>query len=646
VRRAFPHRVAAVICAALALTGSIALAQNQRSRPFAADPFTMNADLVEAMRLVNTNPEAAVALLHKLNARNPRRDEILTRLAYALQVSEKTDSATYYYRQALDVNPLNLEAGKALGSIYFAEGREQDALQVFDRLLDANNHSLAAYKMVAGAIRDLGRADEAVTMLEKGRSRMRATDRKNRSVGAFTLEIAAAYKQMGESRRAMDEYLDYATQEPRNFRYVRDKMVGILSDDEKNRDTLAQYMKSRVERGGGGAVAAADVLAAYYLQQGALENSLDMALRADADKNADGSSLLSIGEDAIERAGNRPRAERGRYYDLALRSLEAYTQRHPRSPSMDKAHYLLAGVYVSYGSGYNPAVPATEWTQYLERGVDEYAAVSKEYAGTDYAQQAYIDRGDVLLRKLKRPKDALDAYKSGAVNARRNGEVYAGRIASVYIATRPAAETEHYLRALLKSDRPELAQAGQYYAGVYLTTQHKYEAARDTLTSLAERAPFSSFTNDAIDMAWVLQEGLQLGSRSLDDYSATLSADMVGDTTAVLSHLRRITGRTIDEPLRPRALRQLGGVLFEVGNYDESIATLRRFLDEYPEDDACPAVQREIGRTYEMGLGRYADALEQYEHVLVAYPDYAMMDDVRRDVNRVRAYTEGATYAP
>src|SRR5258705_2727908 len=99
---------------------SSARAQDQQLRPFSHDQLSVSADLVEAMRLAAVNPEAALALLHKLNARSPNRDDVLTRLAYTLQVVEKTDSAAYYYRQALTVNPLNLEAGKALGSIYFA----------------------------------------------------------------------------------------------------------------------------------------------------------------------------------------------------------------------------------------------------------------------------------------------------------------------------------------------------------------------------------------------------------------------------------------------------------------------------------------------------------------------------------------------
>jgi tetratricopeptide (TPR) repeat protein len=641
----------AAVLAALAVPAawlSTTHAQERTRQPFTADPLSVSADIVEAMRLLNANPEAAVVLLHKLNTRYPNRDDILSRLGYALQVVDKPDSAAIYYRAALNANPLNLDAGKALGSILFTQGREREAMQVFDRMLDANNHGVSAYKMVAGALRDLGRPDEAIAVLEKGRERAKAGPavQRGRSVGVLTLEIASYCKQMGDNRRALDEYFGYAAAETRNYRFVRDKMIELLRDAERDRETLIVYMRDRADRGGAGAFVAADVLAAHFLERGMLENSLEMALRADADKLADGASLLSLGEEATARAETKPHVERGRYYDLALRSLEAYTREHPKAASLAHARYLLAGVYAAYGSGVNAAVPAVEHAGYLERAVAEYAAVSRQYPGTEFAERAYVDRGDVLLRKLKRPQDALDAYKSGSVNARRDALTYAGRIAAVYIGTGRTAETEQYLRALSRAESPELAQAGQYYAGVYLATTKKYGAARDTLTSLAESAPFSPFANDAIETAWVIEEGLTLGEESLDDFAAAMKADLVGDTTTVVARLQTIVGRSLSDPLRPRALQRLGLLFFEARSYDAAIAVLRRFLDEYPDDDQCPAVQRAIGRTYEVGLGRYDAALKEYEHVLVAYSKYPMLDDVRRDVQRVRAVTQGATYAP
>lgn len=616
-----------------------AFAQRDTRQPFAVDPFAVSADIVEATRLLNLDPDAALIILRKLNARYPGRDDILSRLGYAMQVTGNVDSATVYYRAALDVNPVNLDAGKALGSIYFSQGREKDAMLIFDRLLEANNYGIPAYKMVAGALRDLGRTDEAIAILEQGRQR----SKKNT---ALSLEIATYYRQLGDNKKAFDEYFGYVADEPRGYRFVRDKMVETIRDSGRDEQMLTTYLRGVVDRGGQSGVVAADVLAAHFLERGLLENSLEMALRADNDKVSDGSALLSLAEAASTQAVTKPRVQRGRYLDLAMRSLEGYIQSHPKSPSMDRAQFALAGLHAEYGSGANPAVPVAERAAYLQRAVDEYAAISRNYAGSELAERAYLERGDVLLYRMKRPDDALGVYKSGAVNARRSASLFASRIAEVYIGTGRTAETERHLNTMARSQPPELAQAAQYYAGVHLATQHKYDAARDTLTALAEAAPSSPYTNDAIETAWTIEEGLKLGRESLDDFTSARQAEMIGDTTLAVTKLSAIAAREAFDPLRPRALNRLGLMLFEQGNYDAALAMLRRFIADYPEHDQAPAVQRSIGRVYEVGLGQYDNALKEYEQVLMTYPQYAMLDDVRRDVTRVRATMQGTTYAP
>jgi tetratricopeptide (TPR) repeat protein len=616
------------------------LAQEQRvRRPFAADPLSVSADIMEATRLLAVNPEVGLTMLRQINARYPGRDDILARLGYGMQVVGKADSAMFYYRAALQSNPLNLDAGKALGSIYFSNGHESDAMQVFNGMLDANNHSPGAYKIVAGALRDLGRVDEAIDVLERGRKR----DQKNQGL---TLEIAALYKQAGENRKAMDEYLSFVRAQPRNYRVIRNNMIAVLNDAGRDQETLVTYLSARADRGGSDGFAAMDVLAAYYLDRGLLENSLNMALRADADPSSDGTTLLALSEDVLARAATEPRVRRARFLDMGLRASEAYVKGHAKSPDIDRAKWTLADIYVQYGSGANPAVTPAERAGYLERAAAEYEDISRRFPGSVLAEQAYIARGDVLLRKLKKPDEALNAYKSGSINARRLGGTFASRIAEAYIGTGRTTEADNYLNALARTGNPELAQAGWFYTGVELAMKKQYPAARDTLSALAEAAPASPYTNDAIGVAWVIEEATMFQSQSLDDYFAAMRAEMMGDTTAMLARYRSIGSRAPDDPVRPRALHQLGLVLCDQGNYDAAIAALRRYLSDYPEDEDAPAVLRSIGQVYETGLGEYDDALHEYEQVLMSYPQYTMLDDVRRDIKRVRKLQEGTTYAP
>ncbi len=632
--------MAAVVLATIAWAGLSAPAWSQeppRTRqPMAVDPLSVSGDVLEATRLLAVNPQAGIALLRQLNARYPGRDDILARLGYGMQVVGNADSASYYYRLALDANPLNLDAGKSLGSIYFSEGKEREAMQIFDRVLAANNYSVGSYKMIAGALRDLGRVDEAIAILEQGRG-------KSKKNVALSLEIANLYKQAGDPKKAMDEYFTYASGDARAYRFAREKMLEVLRDAGRDEAAIVAYLKTRADARGSGSFAAADVLAAYYLQKGQLENSLDMALRADEDKASDGVTLLILTEEAMTRANSQPRNARARYLDLALRSSESYVRNHENAPGLDRAMFALADIYAELGSGANPALAPTDRTAYLERSVAQYAEVSKRFGGSDLAERAYIARGDVLLLRLKRPDAALEAYRAGAVNSRRLGGEFAGCIARVFIGTGRTRDAETYLASLSRANNADLAQAGQYYTGLYLATQQKYDLARDTLTSLAENDPASAFTNDAIETAWVIEEGLQLKSGSLDDFMAASKASMIGDTTLVIAKLQAITARELHDPLRPRALHRLGLVYFDQGSYDAALATLQSYLKDYPKSDECPGVTRDLAQVYEVGLGRYSDALKEYERILMDYPEYAMLDDVRRDVQRVRALVKGSS---
>jgi tetratricopeptide (TPR) repeat protein len=642
VTRRLTHAILLLTAASIALIAvAPAHAQQPRPvrRPFAADPLTLSADVLEATRLLSVNPEAGIALLRQLNARYPGRDDILARLGYGMQVVGKADSAAVYYKAALDANPLNLDAGKALGSIYFSQGRETDAMRVFNDMLDANAYGVTAYKIVADALRDLGKVDQAIAVLEKGRDR-------NKKNSALTFEIANLYKQAGDNRKAMDEYFTFVEADPRSYRLVRGRMLDLLRDTGTDEPKLVDYLSSRTSGGGPDGYAARDVLAAHYLERGLLENSLEMALRADEDKSSDGATLLALAEDAMTRADTQPRNARARYLDLGRRASEAFVDGHANAPGIDRAKWTLAEIYVEYGSGVVPAVTAPERAAYLDRAVKAFEDLSKRYPGSELAERAYIERGDVLLRKLKRPDDALAAYKSGAVNSRRLGPEFAARIAEVYIGTDKTNDLDAYLSALSHAANLDLADTGQYYAGVYLATKHEYNAARDTLTGLAEASPSSAYSNDAIALAWVLEEGMTMKSASLDDFVAARKADMIGDTTTVVSRLNTIIAREADDPVRPRALHQLGLVYFDRGNYDAAIGVLRKFLADYPDDDQAPVVQRVIGQVYEKGLGQYDHALHEYEQVLLSYPEYAMLDDMRRDVNRVKSTMEGSTYAP
>lgn len=609
-----------------------------QSRQQVRDQYEITSQISEAMRVLSSDPERALGILHRLDFQFPDNDRVLARMGYVSQVIGRTDSAEVYFERAIQINPTNLEAGKALGQMMLSTGRDREAMAVFESLIEASDHSISAYKMVGTTLRDLGRYDDALAIYKRGREQ-------NVRNTVLTLEIAEMHSQLGNYEDAIDEYLTYASYNARNFRYVRERILDVIRRAGDATPRVVAHLETLAVRDANkGGFMVRDVLSAYYLGEGLLEQALDMALQADNARSSDGAVLLTLAERILTQADIQPRNERARYLELGVRALDAFARNHPKAPGTDRAKYMLGVIYVEFGSGRAGTISAVERNDYLERAVSEFTDISRRYPNSEYAEQAYLDRGEVLLHNLKRPRDALEAYKSGAVNSRMHGDVFAARIGDVYLGLGDYDDAHHYIESLSKSGVPELVQTGDYYIGLLLAFQGNYEAARDTLTHLADANPSAPYTNDAIATAWVIEEGLQYDSKVLPEYFGSLRAELIGDTASVVTQLQTIVNQAVYETLRPRALFWLGVTYYESGEFDASLAALRRFLKEYPDEGMRPDVQRQLGHVYEFGYREYPRALEEYEKVLVSYPDYAFLDDVRKDVRRLRFIVHGEEY--
>lgn len=595
--------------------------------------YEITAGVAEAIRYLSTDPEKSLAILRRLDRQFPDNDRIAYRIGYTFQVIGRADSAAVYYRRSLELNPRSIEAGKALGSLYLSEDRRDDAMIIFDQLLSANQYNVNAYKAVGQSLSELGRYEEALEIYYEGRQR-------SKRHFVLTLDIADLHRSARQYSEAMSEYLNYADQRHGNYRATRDKIMSMVSSvDEAERIELIETLENRLANNNGSRYVTLDVLSSTYFEQGLLEQSLDAAIRADGEKESDGTVLLVLADHVISAADARTREQRRRYLDLGVRALDAFANNHPKASNSDRARYMLATIYVQFSAG-DAATPA-ESRSWIIKAIDEFSQVAKHYPTSEYAELSNLERGDLLLHKLKDRRKALEAYKVGAVNSRRYGDVFAARIAEVYLGAGEYADAQQYFVSCQRSGNYQLIQTGLYYTGLMLAFQGEYEAARDTLTALAEKDPSSPYTNNAIEVAWVIEESLQFGSESLEAFMSSRQSEMIGDTTAMIVKLESIVARPLTDTLRPRALFKLGQTLYESNDLDGAVYRYSQFLTDYDDNALRPDVQRSLAEVYEFGYENYERALREYEVVLMVYPDYAFLDEVREDVRRLRFIVEG-----
>jgi tetratricopeptide (TPR) repeat protein len=624
--------IAATIFVACLFAGTTLVGQTPQS-----PDFPPRRDLNGTLRLVTPtireDPHRAIRVLKSLEKDYPANSEVLNLLGDAYQVLGEVDSAIAAYSRGIAVNPADPRAGASLGTLYIQKGEREKGESVFRDLVAKSRPSLNAYRTIGSTLSAGGFNDMALRMYEEGR-------RENNNHYIFTLDIAQLQKNMGDFEASLDEYLSLIDTSPKQFPLARDRILELFQDPRADRDALIGRLAAAAAPGAHGREPVLNVLALAYLRQGMLENALEVALDAESAGGSDGKVLFGLAEQTVAEYRRQRPPEKARYFDMSLRALETFVDSHPKAPEVPRAKMLLVDLLVDVATGRMERPKGLDLETAAAKAIEALDWLIETFPGTDNAEEAYLKKGDVVLRVNKEPEQAAEIYRQGLALARYRPVQFAERLGRLYLVMGDYQNAQGYFTRLINDRDQQLRETGVYYTGLLLGYEGKYEAARDTLTALAEGNPSSAFTNDAIEFAWAIEEGLQGDQKILERYIHALKCEVAEDTSGALVSLTDITSLPAETPLRSRALFRSGELCEGSGKYNEALAAFETFARDYPTDVHVPDAHHRMGHVYEDGLNNDTIALKTYEDILLSYPHYIFLDDVREDVNRVRSKVE------
>jgi tetratricopeptide (TPR) repeat protein len=629
----------AVVCVLAAATAG-AQAPPPQNPPRTQTPAavaTPQRDLATRLRMiaaiVREDPVRAVQMLQGLEREYPGNSEVLSYLGDAYQAMGDAESALAVYERALAANPADTRAGASLGTLFIRKGELEKGEQVFRGVIARSQPSLAAYRAIGSTLAAAGFYDLALRWYQEGRDA-------NNGHFIFTLDIAQLHRAAGDFEPALEEYLRLIETTPQQASLAQDRILELLRDPRANDEALlarlAAASSAAIEASSPNSTVIARTLAMAYLESGLIEKALEAALESEKIGGSDGKVLFVLAEKTAIEYRRQPPASRAKYFDMALRAYGAFIDGHPKAPEVPRAKLALADLLTDLASGRVEKRPGAEYAAAAVKALEALDWMIAKFPGSDHAEEAYLKKGDIVFRIEKNPKGALAIYQEGLSKARIRPAAFAQRLGRIYLVLGDYQNAEGYFTRLVNDRDRELHDTGVFYAGLLLGIRGNYEAARDTLTSLAESNPSSPMTNDAIGLAWAIEEGLQGDQKNLAGYIAALRCEVAEDTTGALAALAPIVAQPADTPLRSRSLLRTGELLSESGRFDESVTALETFVRDYPTDVRVADAHHAIARVYEFGYGDRDRALEKYEDILLTYPHYIYLDDVREDVTRIR----------
>ncbi len=135
---------------------------------FRTDPSSVDAlSGLVGVDLVSNRPNDALARVRAELAKNPKRTPVILLLAKTYGVTKDLPKAEETLRQAIEIDPDNLEAYGMLGQLLYQQGRLDDGRKGFEEIIERQPRSIPAHTMVAIILRQQGRVDEAAERYKK-----------------------------------------------------------------------------------------------------------------------------------------------------------------------------------------------------------------------------------------------------------------------------------------------------------------------------------------------------------------------------------------------------------------------------------------------------------------------------------------------
>ncbi len=601
--------------------------------PKVMTPDTQKKNLSTAIRVIRPmmrdDPESAIRMLHDLERQYPYNAQVLNLLGETFQVSGQIDSAIAVYKRCHTAKPNDIRSGAELGTLYIGNDQRQKGDAVFADMITRTKGSINTYRTIATALSRNRFYDQALRMYEEGRE-------VNNGNYILTLDIAHLRRTMGDFNGALDEYVYLINTSPKHQRLAKDRILELIRDPRVGPESLLDQLAEAAAVESPYRPAILETLALAYLEKGMIEKALAAALEAETIGPSDGKVLFSLADKTVAEYHRQPYEDRPRYFDMALRALETFITGHPKSPQLPRAKLMLVDLLVDLALGRVESAGGIELETATITALEALDWMIESFPGTDHAEQAYLKKGDVVFRLKKQPEEAALIYKEGMSKSRFYPTTFAERLGRLYLVIGDYENAERYFVQLINQKDQELKEAGVFYTGLLLSITGEYEAARDTLTSMAEGNPASQFTNDAIRLSWVIEEGLQGDQKVLGRFIDALKYEVAEDTTKALGALGDVVARPVETPLRSRALFRMGQLYQGSEKSKDALGAFEAFVRDYPTDTRVPDAHRKIAQVYEYGLGDTALALEKYEDILLSYPHYIFLDEIRADVTRLR----------
>lgn len=545
--------------------------------------------------------QQAFEFYHALEKARPQDPEVRMGLAEsAILVGDKS-TAHRLVDAGIAEDGTNPDWIRLHGMLLASEGKKEEALAAWRRLLEVIPDREAAYRITAGLIASEKMLPEATALLIDGRRALRDSL-------LFGEELAPLYDLMGkpddailELARALAGMRITAMTAMTRSPSLEGAGVNVAAAAESVRALAASY-PARVEL--------LDYLAWLRLAAG------DCAGASAAATEADRVSGLCSEHRMALFGMVRPDAP---CEAAALGMLREVLTTCPPVPRQWSAVMALTDRLVEAGE-YSEARDLLRQT--LDRAPEK----------TRDTEAGRLRLGDVLLDGTREPAKAQEVFKAIQASCSRCPSSWPARLgaarSALLLGDFGAAESA-YREAVERGPDDETREAALFGLCEVGFFSGAFDKAGEGLKQLITTYPKGRLLNDAVERMVFLSENTDAGEGLLKSYADALRIGLSGNAPGAIERFNAITADFPLSNLRDDAFMQVALLTAWTGADEDALAKLEGIVTDFPQSPLAPRAILERARIRWRRLGDVAGAREECERLLLHYSDSLLADEAR-----------------
>jgi tetratricopeptide (TPR) repeat protein len=500
---------------------------------------------------------------------------------------------------------LIVDGGRLAGRL----DRREEAFKRWDDLYALPHPSSNCYFRLMSAMIECRYADALQDMVSKARQ---ATG----DPALLASSLASFWAQRGQSDKAVTELLSLMESQPRQAEAIQRQILS-LPEDRETKDQVETTLKNALKRESIH-LYVTQILAQFYFRNRQWEQAYEQTREADQLGGGSGESMLAFAETLLLES--QP--------GLSLQVLDDMAASHPAmsgSPRsiLARAKALEAlGIYQAADSVYSKLT-------------------SNKILRTTQEHDALLLQARLKVDHLRQPAAARELLSNGLQNnpRLRGGGQISLLIGDTYLVERNLEKARNiYLEASqgVYANDPDVKARALVSAAQIDLCLGQVSQAMERLGQASAGNPEGKLANDALDLAGLLAASSGDSSAAINLARADLEKKL-GESARAESLFTAVLQLSKAPELTELAVMKLARLYRESARPTLAISTLQDALNRFPKSLRAPEFLLLSGQIREQDLGDTRGAINEYERILVDYPNSLSAHEARRRIRELES---------